>query len=81
MKIQVLAEDGSVAFEYDTAKGSNCLCPGQAEKPGVVAALAEATSFLGFDGHTIESLGADVSAVIGQRERERALIRSLAGCG
>lgn len=48
MKITVTADHGSTMFEYDTAKNSNCLCPGNGEKPSVVAAMIEATSFLGY---------------------------------
>lgn len=46
MKIAVTAEDGSTAFEYNTAKDSSCLCPGLQERPVVLAALDEATRFL-----------------------------------
>lgn len=70
MKIQVLDEDGTMAFSYDTVKGSLCLSPGLAEKPAVVAALTEATSFLGSDHHVIASIKADISSVIGRIEFE-----------
>lgn len=70
MKITVTADDGSTAFEYDTTMGSNCLFPGGEEKPSVVAALTEATSFLGSDHSTIASIRGDISAVIGRIEHE-----------
>ncbi|SDC05893.1 hypothetical protein SAMN05216337_1001149 [Bradyrhizobium brasilense] len=69
MKITVTADDGSTAFEYDTTMGSNCLCPGLAERPPVLRVLAEATSFLD-DSSTVTSIRGDISAVIGRIEHE-----------
>jgi hypothetical protein len=70
MKIQVTNDDGTEAFSYDTAKSSLCLSPGLAERPAVVAALTEATSFLGSDQHVITSISADIRAAVARIETE-----------
>jgi hypothetical protein len=59
MKIIVTDDAGSAAFEYDTAKESNCLCPGSEEKPSVVSALTEAARFLGSDRPLVTSTATD----------------------
>jgi hypothetical protein len=68
MKIQVTADDGSTAFEYDTAKQSNCLFPARAEVPAISDALQEAARFLG--SAPVEAIRADVRALIGRIETE-----------
>lgn len=45
MRVIVEDETGQ-RFSYNTDKNENCLCPGMDERPGVVAALEEATRFL-----------------------------------
>lgn len=46
MRVTVQDETGEL-LSYDTDKTISCLCPAQAEKPAVIAALKEAAAFLG----------------------------------
>jgi hypothetical protein len=70
MKIQVLNDDGSVAFGYDTAMASEQTCPSVAETTAIAAALHDASAFLSSDHSTIASIRQDISAAIGRIEHE-----------
>lgn len=71
MKIQVLADDGSVKFEFDGAaavqSASNIAA---ADKAAITNALHDATQFLSQDQHVIASIKADIQAAVARIETE-----------
>ena len=46
MQIYVTGDDNVLVFSYDTTKSSECLCPAEAGKPAVIAAMVEALTFI-----------------------------------
>ncbi len=70
MKIQVLNDDGSVAFGYDAAMATEQTFPATADKAAIANALHDASQFLSQDKHVIASIKADISAAIGRIEHE-----------
>jgi hypothetical protein len=70
MKIQVLNDDGSVAFGYDTTMTTLQTFPATADKAAIANALHDATSFLGSEKHVITSIKGDIQSVVSRIETE-----------
>lgn len=70
MKIQVLNDDGSVAFGYDTTMTTLQTFPATADKAAIANALHDATSFLGSEEHVITSIKGDIQSIVSRIETE-----------